>query len=212
MTTLSSTSPDRSREPHAKRPLFSTLLPELFSLIADHLPRTYRPATLLALALTCRRFCKIVIPCILYRDVRIRGDIIFPLRIEAKQTNRQDLNIPWSHYIHSLYIEDFFFKFVPLLEHHSIGHHDIKHRYDILSELYPLIQCGGLRNLESLTMYIRGDEHEWKHSEYSFWSTVEAQCVQLKEVRLIGISEDNGIWLYDSGVFQLQVRNPMCFI
>lgn len=51
----------------------SALFPELVALIADHVPLHYLPQTLLALALTSRHFYKIVVPHVLYRDVRVSG-------------------------------------------------------------------------------------------------------------------------------------------
>src|ERR1700683_4603786 len=90
----------------------SMLAPELFPLISRHIPKSYRAANLLALALTCHRLCEVIIPHLLYCDVRLEGDtwtlaFLMRLRAAAELTTDHDVqmgNLSLSHHIHSLYI------------------------------------------------------------------------------------------------------------
>ena len=197
-TTLSLPTP--SNKSRSAPPLF-TLAPEIFPLISKHIPRSYRASSLLATALACRRLCDNIIPHVLYRDVRLRGDqfalaFLVQLRAAAELTSENDVqmgHIPLSHRIHFLCIDQ------------DKDPADPESPNRALHELHMLILCGGLRNLESLTVHLQGEYGEWESTGHKFWITVQIQCPRLREVQLAGILEQEKSWLADSGIFQLQV-------
>jgi hypothetical protein len=193
------TGPPRSSNKLRTPTNITSLAPELFLLVSRHIPRLYRPASLLTLALTCRRLHEVVIPRLLYHDVRLEGDATWalsflePLRAAAELTSEKDVqlgNIPLSHHIHSLCIRNYEY----CTEFAQI----------VLYELRLLIQCGGLRNLQSFTIHLRGDLHSWDGIDRPFWRTAKAQCPRLTEVHLSGIP-GRVHWLTHSGIFKLQV-------
>ena len=71
-----------------------TLVPELFPLISSHLPHTDRSASLLTLAMACRRLHDIIITHLLYRAIRLESvvvafDFLVKLKEEAMLDNEQ---------------------------------------------------------------------------------------------------------------------------
>lgn len=175
----------------------STLAPELFPLISGLLPRFDCSASLLALASVCRRLRDIIIPHILYRNIYIeRGAQAFAflakLRGEAALANELNGCLPRSHYIHFLSID---------LWSDEVGLEQLKR---VVHELFLLMRCGGLRNLESLTIHFHHPSSRMDTEiEQDFWSIAQIECPRLKEVRMTGI-EGEGKLLLDA-VLRLQV-------
>ena len=84
------------------------IFPELFPIISEkHLPLAHRPTTLLSLALTCYQIYGIIVPYLLYNDVRFAGDqsvsASTALNAKAQSVTKEDIQqretFP-SHCIH----------------------------------------------------------------------------------------------------------------
>src|ERR1700683_2234679 len=129
-------------------PTLASLLPELFPIISSHLPLYARPLTLLALALTNRRFKEIIIPRLLFQQVWLEGDkhileVLRMLNTQAEAVNgRRGSEIPVAHHVRRLSISADIPK-------------DAKWRIvDIVSQLQALINIGGLHRLVSLAIHM----------------------------------------------------------
>lgn len=183
----------------------STLVPELFPIISGFLPLPGRSASLLALAMACRRLRDIIIPRILYRDVCIDGEMqVFAFLVKlreaalAKEQDFQD-DLLWSHHIHSLSIDP---------DSDTI---DKDQQQDVLHELLLLIRCGGLRNLESLTIHLNNIGPSMCTE---IWPAAQDECPNLKTVRLTGMEGEEKSWLNEPGLLRLlrlRVRSVSCF-
>jgi len=131
---------------------FSELFPELFHVISDHLPLAYRPSTLLSLALTCHRLHEVVIPHLLYKDVRLVGEgqalptlntLIAKVELAKKEDIQKKGNLSPSHCIHHLCI-DSSIKTPIRTPDHSIN------------ALRKLVDVDGLPYLSALTLHVNG--------------------------------------------------------
>lgn len=204
-STVSNPAHDEDSSRARAGPSICTLSPELFPLISDHLPRTYRSASLLTLAMACRRLRDVIIPHVLYREVWIEGEtpsfeFFERLREEAALANGQDLGeeeggcMPRSHHIHflSLSLDS---DVTPGGQHYA------------LREALLLVQCGGLLNLESLNIRLSRDQQDQDPMlGQEFWSAVRNQCPRLRAARLTGIcGEKGGNFWEEPGLLQFEV-------
>ena len=186
----------------------SELFPELFHVISGHLPLVYRPSTLLSLALTCQRLHDIVIPHLLYVNVRLVGeDQASPTlnTLIAKVENEEDIqkkgNISPSHCIHHLCIESSTTTPIRTPDHY-------------INTLQKLVDVDGLRHLSALTLHVNGG---WDESPVdntfltlpsSFLESLRTKCPHLKSVHLTGLSQELGNnWIDAPGLFSIEVYN-----
>ena len=70
----------------------------------------------------------------------------------------------------------------------------------VLHQLYLPVQCGGLHNLESLTIHLDRESLEETEVGQDFWSAAQIECPRLKNVRLTGLNKGEKFWLDDSGL------------
>ena len=192
----------------------SELFPELFHVISGHLPLAYRPSTLLSLALTCQRLHDIVIPHLLYENVRLVGeDQALPTlnTLIAKLENEEDIQKKWnpslSYCIHRLCIE-------------SSTTTPIRTPEYSINALQKLVDVDGLRHLSALTLHVDGG---WDGSAVddpfdvyltlpsSFLESLRTRCPHLKSVHFTGLSQEfENYWIDPPGIFSIQVYNsPM---
>jgi hypothetical protein len=179
-------------------PYFNDLFPELFLVISNHLPLAYRPQTLLSLALTCRHIREIVIPHLLYRDVRlVNNQALHALKIwnaKAQAVTEEDIqkngNPSPSHFIHHLCIDA---ALATPLATKSPDH--------CLDALHRLIDVNGLRNLTSLTLHIRSRWDGLELEDFtdaflimpsSFWQSLKSKCPNLKHIHMTDMSQKLG--------------------
>lgn len=191
----------------ASAPSFTSLYPELFPIISAHLPLAYRPPTLLSLALTCHRLYEVVVPHLLYNDVRLVGEdqalaTLNKLIAKAQLVNEEDIqkkgNPSLSHCIRRLCI-DSSIKTPIRTPDHSIN------------ALQKLVDVDGLRHLSDLTLHISG-ELEWDGSSdsesgnnaiddfltlpSSFFISLRTKCPHLKSVYLTDFTQAfKNVWI-----------------
>jgi hypothetical protein len=81
-------------------------LPEIFDIVASHLPLYARASTLLALALTSHQIKEIIIPWLLYKRVWFEGDKsrLIALLGMLKEKKKKDGETPRGHHIRRLSI------------------------------------------------------------------------------------------------------------
>ena len=172
---------------------FSDLFPELFLIISAHLPLVYRSSTLLSLALTCRCLHEVVIPHLLYNDVRLVGEdqalpTLNTLIAKAQLVNEEDIqkkeNPSPSLFIHRLCIE-------------SSINTPIRTPDHSINALQKLVDVDGLRQLSDLTLHISekwdgtsdtiGDIYPTLPS--SFFISLRTKCPNLKSIYLSGFAQ-----------------------
>lgn len=171
---------------------------DLFPLVASFLPPTDRSASLLALSLSSHHFHDIVIPRILYRELYIEDEgiavpLLTALRMENEPCGEQHLlkgPIVRSQYIHALSI-------------------DIAYSGEskqILHELKMLVQCGGLTNLQSLTIHL---SLEWLETsmeiEEDFWTSIQIHCTRITSIRITGLDAGSSARLFECGLSRFVV-------
>jgi hypothetical protein len=179
---------------------FNELFPELFSVISGHLPLAYRPPTLFSLALTCHWIYDVIVPHLLYNDVRLIGNeavVVSALTalteakavIEENTRNLKKKNTSPSHCIHHMCID-------------SVSTFGVSTPNNVLDILKNLIDMDGLPNLSSLTLHIRSDwdgivELRDMIDAFliippSFWQSLKFKCPNLKNIHITHISQKAG--------------------
>ena len=194
---------------------FSELYPELFPVISAHLPLIYRPSTLLSLALTCHRLHEIVVPHLLYNDVRLVGEdqalpTLTMLIAKAESVDEADIqtkgNPSPSHCIHRLCIDSTIS--IPIIHHQN-------HSINVLQKL---IDLDGLRHLSDLTLHIdleldgTSEENEIDDNDIYiilhslFLTSLRTKCPDLKSVHFTDLSQKlENEWI-ESGLFSIEVK------
>ena len=205
---------------------FSELYPELFSVISAHLPLIYRPSTLLSLALTCHRLHEIVIPHLLYNDMRLVGEdqalsTMTMLSAKAISVDEEDIqtkgNPSPSHCIHRLCIDSSIS--MPTNKNHN--------SFFVLEEL---IDLGGLPHLSDLTLHIKLELEmtgKWSPSDFvedgieidnrdvkeiffplelSFFTILRTKCPDLKSIHFTDFSQVMRDEWIESGIFSNEVK------
>jgi hypothetical protein len=191
----------------------ATLLPEIFPIVAAHLPLYTQPSTLLALALTDHRLHEIVVPRLLYQKVWLEGEkralqVLRSLKTQAGAIDEkaflQGDEMPIAHHIHRLCISS------------ELSKDARETKADTISELRELIDIGGLRNLVSLALHM-GDGWYVDYTDYErvtgfgrldklFWTSLQDNCPHLKEISLTGVTDyRDDRWVEESGLYEYQV-------
>jgi len=179
---------------------------ELFHVISDHLPLAYRPSALLSLALTCHRLHEIVIPHLLYKDVRlVDRDQVLPtlntLIATLELVNEEDIQKP-SHCIHRLCIDASIETPIRTPDH-------------FMNTLQKLVDVGGLCHLSVLTLHV---DCEWDGTDgdndidihfilpWSFLQSLKTKCPHLKSFHLTGSAHQfANNWINSPGLFSIEV-------
>ena len=189
---------------------FSELFPELFPIVASHLPLPYRPPTLLSLALTCHRLHEVVIPRLLYSDVRLVGEnlaiqTLNTLIAKAERVDGVEIQKernPSLNHIHHLCIDSSIKTPIRTPAYHSIN------------ALQKLVDVDGLCRLSSLTLHVNCD---WDMSfgdnpidifptlPSSFLTSLRTKCPHLKSVYFTGLSPEFGNKLIVPVLFSIKV-------
>lgn len=192
----------------------AALLPEIFPIVASHLPLYTQPSTLLSLALTDHRLNEIVIPRLLYQKVWLEGEeralkVLRSLKAQAESTDKgrilQGSDIPIAHHVHRLCISS------------ELSPEARENKVDTISELRELIEIGGLFNLVSLAIHMgegwyvdMDNDYErvdgFGRLDHSFWASLKEKCPRLKEISLTGVTDFQGDrWVEESGLYEYQV-------
>ncbi|KAG6835358.1 hypothetical protein H0H93_002193 [Arthromyces matolae] len=169
------------------------VFPELFPVIFTHVPLPNRVPTLLSLALTSHHLHNVIIPHVLYNDVRLVGeDQALPVLKrfleavkDASRNNNEGTIIP-TQCVHHLCIDSM-----------QIGVPDTS-----LTQLQNLIDIDALTNLVSLTLHIEGDDSA--PLPKTFWSSLKEHCPNLKGIHLTGIPPDDNTEWIQSEIFTIQ--------
>jgi len=175
-----------------------TSLPELFPLIACHLPLYATPSTLLSLALTNRTFFDIVIN-VLYSCVILRNEED-TINVIEKITDDPLL----GKKIRELHIQS-------ELSADSING---KTAFDAVNGVRKLIHAGLIPLVHTLELRLlteceSGDYwYSCKglgHLPADFWNDLGDKCPRLRSISISGIGEQDGDeWLKDSGIYELK--------
>jgi hypothetical protein len=181
-------------------PSFPRLPLEIIAEIPSHLPLVCRPAASISLALTCRSFCTLMIPSVLYRVVWLEGEsraLCFLSRFNGQLSHGGQV----SRHIRHLAV--------------TSGLSAEVRQTNVLQELRMLVSAGGLRNLVALTLHLEDGWYCEPHTtggevdgELSgpFWDALARNCPLISHIHLTGISDYPGHeWIATSGVFDFKV-------
>ncbi|KAF9469598.1 hypothetical protein BDZ94DRAFT_1303296 [Collybia nuda] len=192
-----------------------TLFPEIFPIIASHLPFYVQSSTLLALGLTDRRLNKIIIPRLLYQKVFLKGEertlrVLKAFKTEVHGIDKEKISqldaniIPITYHIRRLSISS------------ELSKEAQKSGVDALTELFNLIDICGLPNLVSLAIHM-DDGLGWNMEDNykiitnsgrpgrSFWASLKEKCPKVKEISLTGVVDyEENRWFEESNVYEYQ--------
>ncbi|CAA7267319.1 unnamed protein product [Cyclocybe aegerita] len=179
---------------------FENLFPELYPLIASHIPLHATPQTLLSLAITNRHFSEFILPlvhqCLILRD----EDSIMKA-------------------LHKISVDSAFG--IRVRELHLICMGSISKKddaFDTIKELEKVVAAGALPNLH--TLGLRSCEYESNPDDHpNFWAIVNEHCRWLRRIRLMDVygaeyltpKERDFHWLRSSGVFQIPDVSTLSF-
>jgi hypothetical protein len=189
--------------------MLATLPPDIFPIIASHLPLYHQPSTLLKLALTNRRLKEIIVPHLLYQHVRLDGkeralQLLGTLKGQAHKIDEECGGWRLGRYVRRLYVSSDLPK-------------GIRASSDTVTLLRALIDLGGLPNLVSFTLhatcgwYVRGGSmpvHGFHQLDASFWDSLKEKCPSLKEISLSGVMDLLEYrWAEGYGLFKYKVSS-----
>ncbi|CAA7266331.1 unnamed protein product [Cyclocybe aegerita] len=179
---------------------FENLFPELYPLIASHIPLHATPQTLLSLAITNRHFSEFILPlvhqCLILRDENSIMKILHKISVDSAFSVR-------------------------VRELHLICMGSISKKvdaFDTIKELEKVVAAGALPNLH--TLGLRSCEYESDPDDHpNFWAIVNEHCRRLRRIRLIDVygveylpsKERDFHWLRSSGVFQIPDLSTLSF-
>ena len=171
----------------AQRSPFSDLIPELFPIIAAHLPLFLTPSTLLSLAVTNHRLSQIVLP-LLYQRLILKN--IYVLKVMSKLLNEPELGKSIRE-LHTLADQD-----------------DI--RGGFFHILNKVITKGLLPYIHTLSLFCIRDWLGFEDLDglrAHFWIDLKSNCPRLRGLILRGIRVDqSGPFINNSGILEVQVR------
>ncbi|KAJ3500893.1 hypothetical protein NLJ89_g9588 [Agrocybe chaxingu] len=171
---------------------FEDLFPELYPLIASHIPLHATPQTLLSLAITNRHLSEFILPlvhqCLILRDENSIMKVLHKVSVDSAFSVR----------VRELH----------LICMGSISKKD--DAFDAIKELEKVVAAGALPNLH--TLGLRSCEYESDPDDHpNFWAIVDEHCRRLRRIRLMDVygaeyltpKERDFHWLRSSGVFQI---------
>lgn len=175
----------------------STLVPELFSIISDHIPLHARSPTLLSLALTNHDFFDIVYPllcsCLILKN---ENDAVIVLQRILSDTQ-------FGQAVRQLHI----------MSELSLATRNGERPFDVITGLKKAIAEGLLPHVHILSLHFL---HGWRkdatyhriqgfgqlHAE--FWKEIRSKCPRLRGIILSGLGDSRqDPWLNDSGIYDL---------
>ncbi|KAF8907692.1 hypothetical protein CPB84DRAFT_1768563, partial [Gymnopilus junonius] len=169
------------------------LLPELFPIIASHLPLYATPSTLLSLALVKRHISEIVLP-ILYWCLILKNE---------------DDALGMIHRLLGLTVRQ-----LHIMSDLSVETRDGRNPFDVVTGLKEVIKLGLLPNIHNLGLYLLSGWHYDEEYELvegygdlraDFWDDVREKCPRLKGIILNNIGDIEGDrWLEDCGLYDIQ--------
>ncbi|KAF8895833.1 hypothetical protein CPB84DRAFT_1848174 [Gymnopilus junonius] len=178
---------------------FSALYPELFSLIASHLPLHSAPPTLLALALTNHTYHNVARPLLFSRII---------LRNERDALNFTELLVAQpslGNLVQELHVKS----------QMSVQTHNSNTCFDIVTGLMKVIEANILYNVHTLGFNLHtqpwwlDDAHSNSTIRYGqlpkdFWRILHSNCPRLKSIMLSGVGDSKeDRWLDRAEIFDL---------
>jgi hypothetical protein len=159
---------------------------ELIESISDRIQPRYRQRTLLSLSVTCHYLNELVIPRLLYKDVRLTGEqhcitTLDRLREDAHEKGDKK-DQPLGNYIRKLHICS-----TRLLDGENV-----------LSKLRELVTRGVLPHLSCLSIVLlkgwqwdeeAGEELEMGELNDTFWDSLKIHCPHLRDLSLAGLQQ-----------------------
>jgi len=176
----------------------NNLLPEIYPIIAAHLPLHATPSTLLALGLTNHRISEIALPLIHSRLI-LKNEEAAQLVLQKLATD--PLLGPFVRELHVL----------SNLSQETRTHDPPS---DVVRRVSDIILKGSLPFLHTLALHLG---YGWYYDDQNvvegfgrpgkeFWSQIKEKCPRLKALILDGFEDDqNEPWIEDSGLLHVPV-------
>ncbi|KDR68789.1 hypothetical protein GALMADRAFT_129137 [Galerina marginata CBS 339.88] len=174
------------------------LLPELFPIIASHLPLHATPSTLLSLALVNQHVSEITLPLVYSRLILKSEEDA--LRVIQKLLANAELGLAVRemHIICNLSIET----------------RNGENPFDVVTGLKKVIEAGSLPYIHTLGLHLLSGwhyDHEFKPVDgfgqlrADFWTSLRAKCPRLKGLVLRNIGDTKqDPWLDESGLYEIE--------
>lgn len=174
------------------------LLPELFPLVASHLPLYATPSTLLALALTNRGIYEIVHD-LLYSHLVLRNEKDAILTFKRILTNPD-----MGKAVRELHV----------MSELTVATINGETAFDTVTGLKRLIKAGSLPYLRTLVLKLSKEccENEpwyrvagFGHLDTDFWDDLRTKCPRLRTIVISGIGDQtDDPWIQESGMYELK--------
>lgn len=162
---------------------FNSLPPELFPIIAEHLPVHATPSTLRSLCLTNRTMYKIVLP-LLYRCLIIKNDYD-----ESAILQRIIIDQTLGNSVRELHIMS-----------------DLLYHKTPFDDVTALIAVGLLPYIHTLTLYYAPGKQLLGFLRKEFWMALRSKCPRLRRLDITGLrGHEDGPWLDGSGVMDFKL-------
>ena len=182
------------------KPTFTRLklLPELFPLVASHLPLCATPSTLLSLALTSREIYEIVHD-LLYSRLILRNEK------DAISTFQRILSNPdLGKAVRELYV----------MSELTVATMNGETAFDTVTGLKRLVKAGAFPYLHTFVLRLLREcrhQQDWcgvkgfGHLPADFWEDLHNNCPRVRTIDLSGIGDKmDDEWLDKSGIYELK--------
>ncbi|KDR74507.1 hypothetical protein GALMADRAFT_141537 [Galerina marginata CBS 339.88] len=179
---------------------FRKLLPELFPVVAGHLPLYATPATLLSLALTNHDIHNIVYPLLCSRVI---------LRNEDDALNFLQMILIDGHLgtaIRELHI----------MSGLSKATRSGERPFDVVKVVEMVITRGSLPHIHTFSLHLLAtwvwdNDYVSGHGKLSarFWRELPSKCPRLRGITVRGMGDKNEPWLNESGIYELNGMREM---
>ena len=174
------------------------LLPELFPLIASHLPLYATPSTLLSLALTNHGIYEIVHD-LLYSRLILRNEM------DAISAFQRILTTPeLGKLVRELHV----------MSELTVGTMNRETVFDTVTGLKKVIKAGYLPYLQTFSLHLLKEcyhDQAWcdrvgfGHLPAGFWDDLKRNCPRIRTIVLSGIGDQkDDPWLHESGIYELK--------
>lgn len=174
------------------------ILPELFPLIASHLPLYATPSTLLSLALTNHGIYGIIHD-LLYSRIILRNEM------DAISTFQRILTTPeLGKLVRELHV----------MSELTVGTMKGETVFDTVTGLKKVIKAGSLPHLHTLSLRLLKEcyhDQAWcdragfGHLPSGFWDDLRNSCPRIRSIVLSGIGDQkDDPWLHESGIYELK--------
>jgi hypothetical protein len=184
------------------------LIPEIYPIIAAHLPLYVTPSTLLALALTNHHISEIALPLV-YSQLVLKNELNATLVLQKLVDNP-----PVGLIIHELHI----------MSDLSVDTRNQNPPSDVIRRVEDVISKGYLPYVHTLGLHLVKRWYRDSDNDYEpvkgfgqlrkeFWAQLKEKCPRLRGLILKGFSDDlDEPWIEDSGFLQVPVSavTPNC--